>query len=175
MATRKQDKPDALKPVEDAVNAGKEQIEKAVEAGNEAASKHYEQAANVAKEQIDKGSRAMFKGYEEITSLNKANMDAVVQASTVATKGMESLSREMMEFAQQQLESNVVTTKKLFGARTVHEFVDLQTAYVRDSFDKLLAESAKVAEMSFKVANEALEPIQTQTNATVEKAMKPAA
>lgn len=175
MATQKQDKSDALKPVEEAVNAGKEQVEKAVEAGHEAASKQYEQVVNQTKEQIDQGSRAMFKGYEEIATLNKAHIEAVVQASTIATKGMESLSREMMNFAQQQLESNVATTKKLFGATTVREVFDLQSELARETFDKLMAESAKMTEMSVKVANEALQPIQTQTSAAVEKATKPAA
>jgi hypothetical protein len=38
-----------------------------------------------------------------------------------------------------------------------------------------MAESAKMTELSVKVSNEAMEPIQTQTNKTVEKVMKSAA
>ena len=166
---------DVFKPVEDAVNAGKEQIENVVKASNEAATKQYEQAVEMTKQQVEKTSNAVFKGYDEVTTFNKANIDAVVQSSTIAAKGVESLSRELFDFAQQQLETNVATTKKLFGAKTLREVFDLQADFARQNFDKMLAESAKVTEMSVKVANEAMQPIQTQTNTAVEKAMKPAA
>jgi phasin family protein len=157
------------------VAAGKEQIESVVKAGNEAATKQYEQVASLAKDSVEKTSEAVFKGYNEFTTLNKANADAVVQSSTIFSNGLESLSREMLDFTQKQMEANVETTKKLFGVKSLREFFDLQAEFTRQSFDKALAESAKVSEMSFKVANEALQPIQTQTNTTVEKVLKPAA
>jgi phasin family protein len=166
---------DVLKPVEDAVTAGKEQFENVVKAGNEAATKQYEQVVNLAKEQVEKGSSVLFKSYDEFTTLNNANLEAVVKASTIAGKGLESLSRELVTFTHQQIDSNVENTKKLFGAKTLRELFDLQADFARQSFDRMLAESAKMTEMSVKVANEALEPIQSQTNATVEKVMKPAA
>jgi phasin family protein len=166
---------DVFKPVEDAVTAGKEQIENVVKASNEAATKQYEQAVSMAQEQVEKTSNAVFKGYDEVTTLNKANVDAVVKASTIATKGFESLSREMMTFAQQQMEAQMELTKQLFGAKTLREFVDAHTDFARQSFDKFMAESAKMTEMTVKVSNEAMEPIQAQTNKSVEKVMKPAA
>lgn len=166
---------DVFKPVEDAVNAGKEQIENVVKASNEAATKQYEQAVTMAKEQVEKTSSAMFKGYDEVTTLNKANIDAVVQSSTIATKGVESLGRELMSFAQSQLEANMAMTKKLFGAKTLREFFDVQNDFARQNLDKLMAESAKMTEMTAKVSNEALEPIQTQTNKSVETVTKAAA
>lgn len=176
MAARKQTtQQNVFKPVEDAVSAGQAQFESVVKAGSEAATKQYEQAVGVAREQFEKTSTALFKGYDEVATLNKANVDAVVKASDVLGKGIESLGRELIDFTQAQLETTVETGKKLFAARTVNELLDLQTEYARASLDRLLAESAKVTEMGVKVANEALAPIQSQTNATVEKAMKAAA
>jgi len=175
MATQSKTNQDVFKPVEDAVNAGKEQIENVVKASNEAATKQYEQAVKMAQEQVEKTSNAVFKGYDEVTTLNKANVDAVVQASTIATKGVESLGRQFMSFAQTQLEANMAVTKKLFGAKTLREFFDAQSDFAKQNFDNLLAESAKMTEMTVKVSNEALEPIQSQTNKSVEKVMKAAA
>lgn len=176
MTTQKKttDAQDVLKPVEDAVNAGKEQIENVVNASNEAATKQYEQAVKMAKDQVEKTSNAVFKGYDEVTTLNKANIDAVVQSSTLAAKGVESLSRELMSFAQAQLEANMAMTKKLFGVKTLREFFDVQNDFARQAFDKAMAEGAKMTEMTVKVSNEAMEPIQSQTNKSVEKVMKAA-
>lgn len=166
---------DALKPAEDAVSAGKRQVEAVVKASNEAATKHYEQVVGLAKDQAEKTSKAMFRGYDEVNALNKANVDAVVEASTVLAKGIESMGRELISFAQSSMETNVATTKALFGAKTLSEIFDLQADYARKQLDTMLAESAKVTEMSVKVTNDALAPLQARTNASVEKLFKPAA
>ncbi len=176
MAAQKQTtQQNVFKPVEEAVSAGQAQLESVVKAGSEAAANQYEQTASLAREQFEKTSTALFKGCDEVTTLNKANVDAVVKASTVLGKGFESLGRELMDFAQAQFETSVETSRKLFAAKSVNELLGLQTEYARASLDTLLTESAKVTEMGVKVANEALAPIQTQTSATVEKAMKAAA
>lgn len=166
---------EALKPVADAVDAGKQQAEAVVKAGNEAATKNYEQMIAATQEQVEKSCSAMFKGYDEVNALNKANIDAVVKSNTALAKGLESLGNELMAFAQSSIEANVATTKALFGAKTLREVADLQTDLTRSTFDKALAESAKVSEMSVKVANEALQPLQTQTSAAVERLFKPTA
>jgi hypothetical protein len=57
----------------------------------------------------------------------------------------------------------------------VREVIDLQTEFSRSRFDELVAESAKLTELSMTLANDALEPIQLRLNATVEKLMKPVA
>lgn len=174
----KQTKPqaeDVMKPVEDAVNAGKQQVETVVKASNEAATKNYEQMVAMTQDQMQKASDAMFKGYDDVNALNKANIDAVVQASTALTKGMESLSRQLMGIAQASMEANVASTKALFGAKTLRDFFDLQADFYRRNIDQVLSESAKVTETSVKVTNDALQPLQAQTNANVEKLFKPAA
>ena len=173
--TQAQAAQDVFKPVEDAVNAGKEQIESVVKASNEAATKQYEQVVSMAKEQAEKASSAAFKNYDEASQMNKANVDAVVQASSIAAKGIEQMNREFMNFAQARLEANMNLAKQMFGAKTLREFFDAQTDFARQNFDTMMAESAKMTELSVKVSNEAMEPIQTQTNKTVEKVMKSAA
>jgi phasin family protein len=173
--TQTQAAQDVFKPVEEAVNAGKEQLESVVKASNEAATKQYEQVVSMAKEQAEKASNAVFKNYDEATTLNKANIDAVVQSSSIAAKGVESLSREAMTFAHGRLEANMDLAKKMFGAKTLREFFDAQTDFARQNFDTFMAESAKMTELSVKVSNEAMEPIQSQTNKAVEKVMKSAA
>ncbi len=176
--TQQKDRTEAqepLKPVQDAVEVGKRQVEAAVKAGNEAAAQNYERMMAVSQEQVEQTSSAMFKSYDETNALNKANVDAMVRSNAALAKGLESLGNELMSFAQSSIEANIATAKALFGAKTLREVADLQTDFARSSFDKALAESAKIGEMSVKVTNEALQPLQTRTNATVERLFKPTA
>ncbi len=166
---------DMTAPVEAAVSAGKETVEAFVKAGSEAASQQYEQAMSATKEQVEKTSAMMFKGYDEFSTLNKDNMDAVMKSGTIFAKGFESLSKEMMSFAQESMEANMAAAKKVFGAKNLQEMLDLQSDIARSNFDKVMAESAKLAELSAKVANEAAEPLQARVQASFEKVAKPIA
>ena len=166
---------DVMKPVEDAVAAGKETVEQFVKVGTEAATKNYEQAIAMTKEQVEKASQSMFKSYDEMTEISKENVDAVVAFNTKIAKGYEDLSKEIVAFTQASFEAQVEATKAIFGAKSLREVIDLQSEMTRSQFDKVMAESAKITEMSVKVANEAYEPLQARVNMTVEKMMKPVA
>jgi len=143
--------------------------------GTDAATKQYEQAVTMTKENVEKASSAIFKGYDEIAALNKANIDAVMTSSNTVAKGFESLSKELMGYLQTSVETNVTIAKKVFGAKNLQEVVDIQSDFARSSFDTALAESAKLTEMSVQVTNKAIEPLQSRVHVTVEKFMKPIA
>jgi phasin family protein len=165
----------AKETVEATVAVGKETVEAVVKAGAEAASAGYEKAAAITKEQVDRTSNAVFKGYGDFTALGQENVDAVVKSGSIAVKGFEALGKEMMAFARNSLDGNVEATKAIFGAKSLREVVDLQSAYTRRSLDQALAEGAKLTEMSVKVANEAMQPIQARVTVTVGKLIKPLA
>lgn len=160
---------------ETAVKAGQENLENAVKTGSESAAKQYEQAVAATKEQVEKTSTAMFKGYDEFSAVNKQNLDAMVKSSTIFAKGFEAISKEFFSYTQNALEMNVANTKALFGAKSLKDVVELQSEMARKSFDTALAESAKLTEMSVEVTNKAFKPLQDQVNVTVEKMTKPLA
>ncbi|WP_192499017.1 phasin family protein [Skermanella pratensis] len=135
----------------------------------------YEQFATVSKEQFEKASAQIAKGYEEYTTFSKANVDALIQAGTVLAKGFEELSKRTLAYSQSSLESGAAAGKAALGVKTVRDLVDLQSSYTKSTLDTALAESAKMSELSVKVANEAFQPINARLNATIEKLGKPLA
>ena len=166
---------DALKPVEAAVTASKETVEAVVKAGSEAAAKQYEQAVSMTKDNIEKTSSALFQGYDELANVNKDNLQALVEASNVMAKGVEAMTKEIFSFAQGSMAENVAVAKKLLGVKNAQELFDMSGEVAKNNFDKTLAETAKLTEMSVKVANETFQPLQSRFNVTVEKMIKSAA
>jgi phasin family protein len=156
-----------IKKTNPAADATK-QIEEAVEVGK----KYVEQALNMSKEQVEKASETFLKGYDGVSSMNKESIDAVVKAGEVLTKGTETVGKAYFEFAQAFAEASVEATKAMMGAKTPKDFFDTQSEYVRINFDKFLAESTRLSEMSVKVTNEAFDPLKAQVNGTFEKAFK---
>ncbi|MCC7274217.1 MAG: phasin family protein [Alphaproteobacteria bacterium] len=166
---------DLGKPVDTGIVAGKEMMDTFVKVGQEAAQKGYEQAMTMTKEQVEKARVAVAKGYDELNAIGKDNVDALVKASTICAKGFEAIGKEVVNYTQARVESNLAAMKALMGARTLKEFVDLQTEFARSSFDQLVTESTKLSEIGVKVANDAFAPLNARVNTVVEKLTKPAA
>lgn len=166
---------EAFKPVEAAVTAGKETVEAVMKASSEAAQKGYQQAVMLTKEQMEKASSVLFKGYDQMNALSKDNIEAVVAAGSVVAKTVEQVSKEVFAIAQSQVENNLAQAKALMGAKSLREAFDMQQDFARMVFDRVMADGAKLTEVTVKAANEAAKPIQARVNVAFEKMMKPVA
>lgn len=134
-----------------------------------------EHAMQSTKENVEKASQAFFKGYDQLATLGKDNVDAVVKSGTIMAKGFEEMGRALMALTQANMEQAVAVAKASLTCTTLKQVVDLHSDYARTSFDKLMSEGNKLSELSIKVANEAVAPIQARVNVAVEKFAKPAA
>lgn len=177
-----------VEPLEAAVAAGKEAAETAAKASIETAAKPVEKAVSETKKQAAKSVKTAkpafpalafqgptFQGYGEFAAAGKENVEALVKSGNLLAKGMETLSKEVMEFTRLSFEGNVAATKAVLGAKSFKEAVDLQADFAKKNVDQMLNEGAKLAELSVKVTNEAMEPIQARVNVTMKSIMKPIA
>lgn len=155
--------------------AMKDTVETITASGAEFAQKNYDRLVGATKEQVEKASANAFKTYEDLSKFSKENLDAVVAASAIFAKGFETVGKEWMTFTQDSMEASAQAAKALLAAKTLREAVDVQTDFAKSTFDKLVAESTKLSEISVKVTNEAAEPISARVNAAIEKLLKPVA
>lgn len=144
----------ASKVMEDAVTSAKANLEGMVKAQQE---------------QMEKASAQLMKGYDEMVALTKENVDAVVQSGTIVAKGAEEAGKQVAAYAQASLEKSMATGKALLAVKSLNELVELQNAYMKQSFDTMVAESTKLQELSVKVTSAAFAPLSARVNATVEK------
>ncbi len=175
MATTKKTTASTATPVDAAVAAGKETIENMTKITQETGQKNFDQVVSVAKENMEKASAAAFKGYDEFATYSQANVDAVTKSFGILTKGLEDVSKAWFAYSQSSVDAGVDFSKKVLGAKSVNEVVDLQNDFAKASFDSFVAESTKISEMSVKTANEAIEPIKARVDETVETFSKAAA
>jgi phasin family protein len=63
----------------------------------------------------------------------------------------------------------------IIGAKSPQQVMELQVNYARATLDRLVAESGKLPALSVGVANQAIEPIQTQMAAAVDRLWRRAA
>ena len=126
----------------------------------------YSETMMAAQEQLGRASAELFLGYERLTAYSRGNVEALLQSGSAAASGVESLGRIWLELAQSMLQSGAVAAKSFGAARTMQEFVELQTDLARGTFDRLLADGLRAADISAKAANEAVVPLQARVEAT---------
>lgn len=159
----------AEKAAEKVVEAQKEQLENAFKASSEAANKGIEKSFEMTKKSMDEA----VKGFDEIASFSKENVDAVMASSNAAAKGIESMNAELFAYSKGQMEEGVAAVKALSSAKNMREYFDIQNAMMKTSYDRFVSESSKFSEMGLKIMSEVAEPVNARMAVVMEKASKP--
>jgi phasin family protein len=149
----------ATKTFEDAVVAAKQNVDGLVKAQQE---------------QFEKASTQLLKGFDELTAIAKGNVDAVVKSGTIVAKGAEEAGKQVAAYTQSSLEKGAATGKALLAVKTVQELVELQNSFAKASLENFVKESAKLQELSLKIAKDAFAPINDRVTVTVDALSKKA-
>lgn len=116
-----------------------------------------------------------FPNYEAVVAFHKGNFDAFVQANTLLAKGAQEISKEFFAQAQAHLQDAATAGQAVLKAKTVQDAVQLNVNTAKAGYEKLVATSTKLGELSVKVATEALAPVTARLNVAVETFTKTAA
>ena len=118
-----------------------------------------------AKAAMEKGSKA----FDELNDFAKGNVEAVVESSTIAAKGFETLGQDAAEYGRKSFESATAAVKAFAGAKSPTDFFKLQSDYVRSTFDALVAETSKNTESLLKLAGDVAQPLSNRAAIAAEK------
>jgi len=100
---------------------------------------------------------------------------AMIRSGALLAEGMEGIGRAWVGVAQATMHDGAATARAIIGAKSPQQVLELQTNYARVTLDRLVAESGKLPALSVGVANRAIEPIQSQIAATVDRLWRRAA
>ncbi len=120
---------------------------------------------------------AMEKGQQmidEMNSFGKSNVEALVESSKIAAKGMETLGQEAAAFARRQVEGATQAMKTLTQTKSPTEFMKLHGDYTRSMFDTMVAQTTRSTELVIKLASDISQPISNRVAVAADK-MKMAA
>jgi len=135
--------------------------------------KGYNDMFTQAQEQMQKmfnveGSNPM-KSFEDVIAMSKSNVDAFVQASTIASKGVQDVANLVAEITKSTIEGNVEVSKKIMECKTPQEAVELQTEAAKASYEKMIVDSKRITEASQKITEEATKPLAEVYTTVAEK------
>ena len=120
----------------------------------------------------ERGQEAVKKSQkvaQELADLARANVEAVVEATRLATEGARSIGQDAVARSRDGAEQAADAIRSLAEAKSPTEFVQLQSEFAKTSFDRLVAESSKLTESMVKLAGEAIQPISNRATANAER------
>ncbi|NIJ23262.1 phasin family protein [Sphingomonas japonica] len=109
------------------------------------------------------------KMVEEMNDFAKGNLEAMVESSRIAAKGMESIGQEAAEFSRKSFEQATATMKSMASVKSPTELFKLQSDFMRSAFDMYVAEASKTTEHMMKLAGDAAQPLSNRMAVAADK------
>jgi hypothetical protein len=97
------------------------------------------------------------------------NLRAVAQSSTVLSRGLQEVSREVVSRSQQRLQRNLDGWQALARCRSMTDLVEVQSSLLRDNLEQTLENSRRLAELTLQMTDEATKTVTVQADKTAQR------
>jgi hypothetical protein len=104
----------------------------------------------------------MVKNIDEMQQFGKDNMDATMKSFGMFSKSMQAIAAEVADYSKKVFEQGTAATEKLIGAKSLDKAVEVQSDYVKTSYEGFVAEATKLGELYTALAKEAYKPFESQ-------------
>ncbi len=106
----------------------------------------------------------MFPNFDAFQKLSKDGIEATTTAASEVTKGFQNLAVEASDFSKKSIETNTAYVEKLLSARKIEDALQIQSDYVRSSYEGFVAQVTKMGELYGGIAREAFKPVEGAMN-----------
>ncbi|MBM1173851.1 phasin family protein [Microvirga arabica] len=101
-----------------------------------------------------------------LTEETAHNLRAVAQSSAALTRGLQDVSREVVERSQKRLQRNLDGLQALARCRSMTDFVEVQSSLLRDNLEQTVENSRRIAELTIQMTGEATRTVTAQVERT---------
>jgi phasin family protein len=147
-----------------------EQTADGIKKGVAAATSSIEETQSKMKENMEKA----LKTAEELVQFGQGNVEAWVKSGQILSAGLQDLGKQVAANAQATFDETISTFKALTSVKSLREAFDLQAALTRATVEKGVAETSRLTEASFKLAEQAAAPLAARFTLAVETFSKAA-
>jgi hypothetical protein len=149
---------EAAKACEHAARAGADVLQRGMETTQEALQSSLKSASVMVERLTDQWTAALMpvgERSEELARRSSHNIEAVSEASMILARGLQEASREWFGLVEERLEKNLDGWNELVRCRSVQDLMAVQSDLLRDSLERVITTSRRIAELSMRVTHEA--------------------
>lgn len=102
----------------------------------------------------------MMKQFEDFQKLGQGNVDTMMKMFGEWNKGWQAISAEMTDYTKRSFEEGTQTLEKLMSAKSLEQAMEIQTSFVKRSYDEYMHQWSKIGGMYAEFAKEAYKPME---------------
>jgi phasin family protein len=104
---------------------------------------------------------------EDMQKLGKDNMDMAMNSFGVLSKSAQAIAVEVVDYSKKTIEGSAAAWEKLMGAKSLENAMQVQSEYLKSSYEDFVAEATKLSELYVGLAKETYKPFESaMTKAT---------
>ena len=104
----------------------------------------------------------MVRNIDEVQQLGKDNMDATLKSFGAVSKSLQTIAIELADYSKRVFEQGTAASERLLGAKSLDKAFEVQSDYVKSSYEGFVAQATKLGELYADLAKEAYKPFEGQ-------------
>jgi phasin family protein len=97
---------------------------------------------------------------EEMNRFGKESMDSAMTSFGALTKSAQAIAVEVVDYSKKSFEESAAAWERLIGAKTMEKAMEVQSEYLKSSYEDFVAEATKLGELYADLAKEAYKPFE---------------
>lgn len=101
------------------------------------------------------------KSFEDAGKYGKEMMDNNLKSFAAVSKGFQTIASEAADYSRTSFEKSAATLEKLISAKSLETAVEIQTDFVKTSYESFVAQSTKISDLMADMAKDAYKPFES--------------
>jgi len=98
---------------------------------------------------------------DEMQQFGKDNVDATMRSFGALSKSVQAIAVEIADYSKKVFEQGTAATEKLVGAKSLEKAFEVQSDYIKSSYEGFVAEATKLGELYADLAKETYKPFES--------------
>jgi phasin family protein len=98
---------------------------------------------------------------DEMNKLGKDSMETAMNSFGAWSKTGQAIVAEVVDFSKKSVEGSAAHWEKLLGTKSLEKAMEVQTEYLKSSYEGFVAEATKLGELYVDFAKEAYKPFES--------------
>ncbi len=97
---------------------------------------------------------------DQMQKMSKDSMDMAMASFGTWTKNAQAIATEVADYSKKSFEGSAAAWEKLMGAKSVEKAMEVQSEYLKSSYEDFVAQSTKLSALYADLAKEAYKPFE---------------
>ena len=97
---------------------------------------------------------------DPMQKFGKDNVDMAMSSFGAWTKNAQAIATEVADYSKKSFEGTAAAWEKLMDAKSLEKAMEVQSEYLKSSYEEFVAQTAKVGELYADLAKDAYKPFE---------------